>query len=289
MKAKTQQPVSVFAILQLIKLCRLYYGIPLAAGYLVIVTYLNGGTLAGLADKAAFAYFALLATISAGYICNDICDIAVDQINAPNRPLANGRISSYPAKIIASGLVTCSIGLATLCNWRFATLITIINITLLFYNRYSKRLALAKNIIVAGLLASLYPLAFSLTDPVDSPRLTVLYIHPIWLFLTVLGYEMFKDLRDAKGDIALGGPNRKISQNRYFLTWAKVLILAGAGITLLPVLMNITGPIYLTSSLIAITLAVTATATANKNIFIAINCIYIQIAIITAGSLLDIL
>lgn len=285
---KAGKIMSAFSALgQLLRLCRLYYGIPLAGGFLVIVLYLRGGTFAGLQAVVPFAYLSLFFSISAGYIINDICDITVDRINAPTRPLAGGLVSLRLAKYTAATLLLSALVCASYCGLWFTVAIAVINSLLLAYNKYSKQMAFMKDLIIAALLAGLYPLSFALVDPIDSPRLIVLYVHPVWLFLTVLGYEMLKDIRDQSGDIIIGGKNRKISQKKHFLFMARFFIITGAIITILPPVMSNTGIIYLTGAILAVILAVLAVFVTRPER--AISYIYIQIAVITAGSLLDIL
>ncbi len=272
---------------ELLRLCRIYYGLPLAGGFLVIVLYLRGGTLAVMGNSPALAFLALLGTISAGFIGNDLCDIAVDKINSPQRPLASDRISAGAAKMAAITLTALALSCASVCGVKFAIGITAINLILLVYNKYSKQMALLKDLLIAALLAGLYPLAFALTPAIESPWLKILYIHPAWLFLTVLGYEMLKDIRDQQGDIQMGSSMRNICRAGYFLCMMRLCILTGSLITLLPVLLADLGGIYLTGSILAVILAVLAASTPNPRR--AINYLYAQIALITTCSLLEIL
>ncbi len=68
-------------ILALLKLMRLYYGLPLAGGFIVILSYLTGGNIDHILEKAVLASLSLVSVISAGYILNDVCDVEIDKIN----------------------------------------------------------------------------------------------------------------------------------------------------------------------------------------------------------------
>jgi hypothetical protein len=102
---------------------------------------------------------------------------------------------------------------------------------------------LGKQLLVAALMSSIYPLAFAqaaslsrmnAADLVPS-RLATLFFFPVWLFLTAFGYEILKDIRDLHGDAwAAAGPNwiaRQPGRARRVATAATV---AAAGILVLP-------------------------------------------------------
>ena len=87
--------------LALLRLMRLYYSVPLAAGFIVILSYLTGGNLVSIFDKVVLSFFSLLSIISASYVFNDVCDIEIDKINCPSRMLAAGRIRRKAEKVQA--------------------------------------------------------------------------------------------------------------------------------------------------------------------------------------------
>ena len=77
-------------IVSLLRLMRIYYSLPFAAGFVVIVAYMKGGDLNPIYQKTVIALGALFCIIAAGYVLNDVCDITADKINCPRRPLAAG-------------------------------------------------------------------------------------------------------------------------------------------------------------------------------------------------------
>ena len=136
-------------------------------------------------------------------------------------------------------------------------------------------------------MISLYPLAFTLTDPIQTARLKVLFIHPVWLFLTSVGYEMLKDIRDFKGDRKINSPAiADYSPKKSFLYISRIIIVTASLITLLPFVLGYCKEIYLLASIGAIILAILAT---RKKPTTAIRYIYAQIFLITAGSVVDLL
>jgi geranylgeranylglycerol-phosphate geranylgeranyltransferase len=273
-------------ILALLKLIRLYYSLPLASGFIVILAYLTGGNLAPVIDKAILSFFSLICIISASYVFNDVCDIEIDKINCQYRMLAAGRITKKAALIYSLILFVTGIVLGAFCSVAFFLVITAITGLLVCYDLLSKRIGIFKDILVAILMTSLYPLSFTLAESMQTPRLNVLYIHPAWLFLTSLGYEMLKDIPDMKGDSRVNGRDLNYCRSKIFVITSRLFIIAASLLTLLPYMLGYCKSIYLASAIAAIILAVASTF--NKPA-VAIRYIYAEVFLITAGSMADLL
>jgi geranylgeranylglycerol-phosphate geranylgeranyltransferase len=272
----------------LIRLTRPYYSIPLSCGLLVISLYIVGGDVSRIGASRLFtAFVPLLFVLSAGYMLNDVCDVAVDVINSPNRMLPQGRVAPKTALAGAGLLFGCGMGLSLFFGWKFFSVLLLITIGLIIYNLFSKKMGPFKPVLVAVLTTSLYPLSFSLTEPSFTPRLNSLYIFPVWLFLTTVGYEMLKDIRDIKGDSTVKTSNiRFYCSDPRCLRSARVILAAASLLTLLPYLLGYCGYIYLISSLLAIVLA--SLSLMHKPVK-AIRFVYAEVFLITFGSLLDLL
>lgn len=266
---------------------RLYYSIPLAAGLIVIVSYLTDGNLKPVQNDLVFAVLSLVSILSGAYILNDAMDIKADEINCPNRVLPSGKLKKHNAVYFSIVVFITGLVLSMLCNFSFFLGICIVLAGLIFYDLYSKRIGIAKILIVAALTSSLYPLSLTIAQAGISPRVNVLWIHPIWLFLTSASYEMLKDIRDRKGDCVMSNSNRlNYCDSKRFANFIKVVTISASLITLLPFILKYGQTIYLIASIIAITLAVTSIFFKPKD---AIKFLYLEIFIITAGSMLDLL
>ena len=263
---------------------RLYYALPLAGGFIVIVSYLTGGNIYPVYDKLVLSFLSLVNIISAGYILNDVCDVEVDRINCPDRVMPKGQISKKAATICAITLFLIGLMLAGFCNIWFLLLEAVTVAGLIFYDIYSKRIGIFKDILAAALVTSLYPLAFALTQAAQTSRLKSLFISPVWLFLTALGYEMLKDIRDAEGDYKI----RSIFaiEHKLLFPVSRVIIIAAAIIIFLPFILGYCGYIYFIAAIIAFVLAVFASM--NKPTA-AIRYIYLEVFIIALGSMMDLL
>ncbi|MFI4911713.1 MAG: UbiA family prenyltransferase [Sedimentisphaeraceae bacterium JB056] len=271
-------------MISLLKLMRLYYALPLTAGFVVILYYLTAGNLSLITGKLALSCISLASVISAGYCLNDICDIEIDRINCPRRVLAAGKLGRKPAVRFSVFLFLIGLTAGAFCGLPFFFAISTIAFMLVLYDLRSKRIGIFKDILVASLMTSLYPLALTLTSPVSSPRLNVLLIHPFWIFLSSLGYEMLKDIRDMHGDSRIRGLDCNYCDSRAFSVFARTSILTAGLLTLLPFILGYCDLIYLAASAAAIILAVLSTFRKPE---IAIRFIYAEIFIITAGSMAD--
>ena len=273
-------------ILALLKLMRLYYSAPIAMGFIVILSYLTGGNLSSIIDKAVLSFFSLLSIISAGYVLNDVCDIEIDKINCPHRVLAAGRLKRKIALIWSIVLFATGMALGGGCGLAFFLLISAVAGLLVCYDLLSKRIGIFKDVLVAILMTSLYPLAFTLADSVQTPRLNVLYMHPVWLFLSCLGYEMLNDVRDIQGDSQVNGRDLDHCKDKRFVIMSRLFIVAGSLVTLLPFMLGYCKQIYLIASIAAIILAIASTFQRSA---VAIRYVYAEIFLITAGAMADLL
>jgi len=273
-------------ILSLLKLMRLYYSVPLAAGFMVILSYLTGGHLSSIIDKAVLSFFSLLSIISAGYVFNDVCDIEIDKINCPHRVLAAGRLKRKVALVWSIVLFATGMALGGGCGLAFFLLLSAIAGLVVCYDLLSKRIGVFKGVLVAILMTSLYPLAFTLAESVQTPRLYVLYIHPAWLFLSCLGYEMLKDVHDIKGDSQATGRDLRHCRGKRFGVMARVFIVAGSLVALLPFMAGYCKQIYLVASIAGIILVIASTFQRSA---VAIRYVYAEIFLITAGAMADLL
>ncbi len=270
----------------LVRLMRLYYSLPLAGGLIVIFAYVRAGDLAPVATEAVMGFFSLFAAIAGGYVLNDICDVRVDAVNSPRRVLVRGQVPIGFARGLAVVMFAVSMLLAGFVSFWFFMLVCAVIALLIVYDLYSKRMGIFKDVLVAVLTVSLYPLAFSLGPAVESVRLKALWIFPVWLFLTTVGYEMLKDIRDIRGDGQVCMSAAKLRQSRAFLYTARgILVLAGA-VSVLPSLLGYCQGLYLACSVAALVLAVLSAFGPPRA---SIRFIYAEVVVVTAGSMADLL
>lgn len=273
-------------MIDFLRLCRLYYVVPMALAYALTVYYARGGAMAGEWTGMLVSTLALTLVLSAAYVLNDVCDVGVDRINAPHRPVAAGRVARRSAT--AWSLVLLAGGLLTAAAARPAFLIglTAVAAALEVYDLTSKRLGVIKQIAVAAFMASIYPLALAQAGGATGRRAWTLAIFPVWLFATSFGYELLKDIRDLAGDrAALPAPNPLQRSPGRWRRIANVAIVLGALLLVGPRLAGC-GPVYMAVAVPAMAAAVLATLLPPRA---ALACIYLECMIVGLAATLDVI
>lgn len=153
--------------------------------------------------------FALALLVAAGNIHNDMVDLAIDQINRPERPLPAQTISLRHAGIFAALLTLISLGIGIFqdlakldIHLSWTLLYSLIALTLWFYNTRLKGTVLWGNFTVAALcgVALLLPQNYN-----PHPwRFDIAWTLAIFAFLINLSREIVKDLEDQEGDARVG-------------------------------------------------------------------------------------
>ena len=124
-----------------------------AAGAALLV--LVGGQMAGARLTWAWLLPAGLAFLlaAAGNADNDICDLAVDRVNRPNRPLPAGTLTLRQAEAVRLGLVLTALLLALRLGWlEVVGAVSALGLTA-WYTRALKCVPLAGHLLVGGLTA----------------------------------------------------------------------------------------------------------------------------------------
>lgn len=160
---------------------------------------------------------ATLFIAAAGYIINDIQDVAIDRINKPNKtfipaPFSQNRAFNYYLVLNISG-----VGLGFLLSYRmgfgnFATLFVLISALLYVYANFLKRVLLLGNLIVSVIVASAIgivmvfdaiPVLQGNEQQLVNP-LSVLKDYAVFALMLNFLREIIKDIEDANGDYAAG-------------------------------------------------------------------------------------
>ena len=270
----------------LVQLMRLYYSLPLSAGLTVIVMYLTGPHLSALPTTLPWACLGLFLVIAGAYSLNDLCDITSDRINHPQRVLVQGRFSARGARTLSMVLFIGGNLCAARCNPAYWIGLILVCAGLVFYDLTSKRLGVFKAVLVATLTTSLYPLAFTLAGLPATPRAHTLWYHAIWFFLTALAYEMYKDIRDTRGDRTVGTRASHDRQQLWYRRLAPWIVLIGTVFLIPPAVLGYCRWIYVAAVVSAIACALVALRSRVRG---AITCLYVAVVIATLGSLLDLL
>jgi 4-hydroxybenzoate polyprenyltransferase len=271
-------------IVDLLRLCRPYYAVPMSMAYLLTVYYARGGNMAGhwLADGLSAA--ATMLVISAAYVLNDLFDLASDRVNAPHRPIAAGKVSRKLAGVWGGALTVAGLALATE-RWPFLPALTAVAVGLLLYNAFSKRLGWAKPLLVAAMMTSIYPLALAQADGAAGPRAWSLAVFPAWLFPTAFAYELLKDIRDIPGDRVAAADGLVHRHPRRWRLVANVMLVAPCVLLIWPFLLGCRW-IYLAGAAMATGLAVASTFQSERH---AIGAVYGECLILAVSAAVDVM
>lgn len=236
MKPDTTPTMHTAPLVALLRLCRFYYALPMSFILGLTIVYARDGQTTGHWTSTILSSLALAMVIAGGYVFNDICDHRVDCINTPHRPIAAGAIPANIAHIWTILLFLAGLVLAAIsCRWPFVIVLLAITAGLIFYDMTSKRLNIGKQILVAALMTSIYPLAIAQTGLTEGSRIRTLLFFPVWLFLTSFSYEILKDIRDSHGDLAVAGrPTWINAYPRAARRVASAAVIAGTLVLILP-------------------------------------------------------
>jgi 4-hydroxybenzoate polyprenyltransferase len=271
-------------MIDLLRLCRLYYALPMAFAYGLTVVYARGGSMEGEWMGTLLSAMALALVIAAGYVFNDVRDAAIDRINAPQRPVAAGRISARVASVWAAVLLAVGLVLGAFAAPAFLAVLAIVAAGLALYDLKSKRLGIGKPLLVAVLLASIYPLALAQAGGATGPRAWTLAVFPAWLFLTSFGYEVLKDIRDIPGDRMITGWETRVQRSpRRWRLIANVAIVSGAVLLVGPLLLGC-GRVYAMIALLAVAVGVLAVRMSPRT---AIACLYAECCLVGLAATAD--
>jgi len=228
-----------------VSLARLHYSIPFALACALTIVYAAGGAPEVMGAGLVLSTASLALVLAGGYALNDAADVAVDRIGAPWRPIPAGRIGRRAAAGLGAGLIAAGLAAAAACRPAFLVVLAAVAAGLVAYDASSKRLGPGKQLLVAALTTSIYPLAIAQAGGAAGPRAATLAVFPAWLFLTSLGYEVLKDLRDLGGDLAAAArPTPLMRRPRLWRGIAGGAIAGGAALLVLPRLLGC-GPVYM--------------------------------------------
>ena len=171
----------------------------LVAGLAALLGYIIAtGTIVPLALVLVPIVFAITA---GGNVFNDLCDLEIDRINRPDRPLPSGKVSPRAAGALATALFAAGLALTIPCGLPCVVIAVANSLLLVAYARTLKRTVFWGNAVVSYLSASIYPFGGALAGIPAMER--TLPLAGITL-LAMLSRELLKDAEDVPGDSAAG-------------------------------------------------------------------------------------
>ncbi|MFQ6041316.1 MAG: geranylgeranylglycerol-phosphate geranylgeranyltransferase [Candidatus Poribacteria bacterium] len=185
---------------------------------------LASGSLSPLANVFIVAIAAFL-IISAGNALNDFCDVKIDKINKPQRPIPSGKITRKEALTYSVILLEIGTGMGIIINLTAFLIALSVSVCLAFYAIWLKRTPLAGNIVVGLLTALIF-----VSGGVAVNSLSGTIIPAIFAFLFTTAREIVKDIEDIEGDRKAGAKTipifwgRRVAMYLIFIFMASVIV-----------------------------------------------------------------
>jgi len=269
----------------LLKLCRLYYVVPFSLGFTLIYYYALGGRLEGHRAEAALGAVALRLVLGGAYVLHDVVGIEVDRVNAPHRPLARGELTRRAGSLWGGVLMAAGLAVAAGAQLRFLPVLAAVALGLVLYDRFSKRIGVGKQLTVAALMVSLYPMAYAQAGGFSGPRAASLYAFPVWLFFSTFAYELLKDLLDVRGDRLVAKRPSVLELRPESWRWvARLSVLAGMPFAIAPLWMGC-GTVYLAIAAIGLAAGIASLFLSAER---AIAAVYAEVFLVASAAAADV-
>jgi 4-hydroxybenzoate polyprenyltransferase len=189
----------------------------LPAASALLASYLASGGFPGLFSfvlAVVGAYFA----ITSSYVFNDYCDVDIDKINLPDRPLPSSQMSRKNALSYALLLILVAGIIAVYLNPESLVVFLIAVVVITFYSSVAKR-ANFLSFVPVGISYGLVPIGVWLAfDPAGILKGNDGVILPlpaifwgIMICVTDWGFTLSGVSRDVKGDRAKGAPTAPVT------------------------------------------------------------------------------
>ena len=199
---------------------------------LVGIALANSGRIPG-ADILVPAYLTGFFISSASMVLNDIVDVEIDRVNAPQRPLPSGRLSVREAYACYAALSLAGLASSAMINL-YTFLIALVSwVIATSYDLFGKRSGLLGNLMVAYSVA--VPIIFGAACVRRFSQ--VIWVYYFMIFMTALAREIAKDIADVEGDRLAGVKSLAIVKGpRFAAGVAAALYLLAVSASPVPVL-----------------------------------------------------
>jgi 4-hydroxybenzoate polyprenyltransferase len=223
-------------IVSYVRLIRPFYSVPLALTFTLTVYYGSGGEIGALWPGVWLTTAILFLVVAGAYALNDAADVEFDRLGAPNRPIPSGDVPRAAATGLGLGLWVAGVILGSIfAPSVFTIVLWAVAMGLMLYNFFSKRLGVGKQLAVAILITSIYPLAIALLGGARGSRAWTLLPFAVWMFLSAYAGELLRDIRDRKADAQVLGKRNWVQRRpRTWMTVASWLVLLGAAVLVAP-------------------------------------------------------
>lgn len=194
-----------------------YMDLTLPAASAILASYLATGGLP-LLVPFLIAVIGGFAAITSSYVFNDCCDVDIDTINIPNRPLPSSRVSKNSAMMYAFLLLLIAGAAATYLNPESLVVLFIAAATITVYSIFAKRSTFL-SFLPVGISYGLVPVGIWLAfDPAGILKGSDGVILPLpaicfglMMCVTDWAFTLGGVARDVEGDRLKGAPTMPVT------------------------------------------------------------------------------
>ena len=175
--------------------------------------------------------------LAAGNALNDACDLEIDRVNRPNRPIPSGRLTRRDAVVFATGCVLVGWALA----WSVGVLAFVVSVAaaglLIVYALVLKRTPLGGNLVIGTLTSGA---VFAGGVAVNQPVATGVPV--LFVFVFTVAREILKDVEDVEGDRRGGAHTVAVRSGvRRALAWVTLFTVIGVLFSPIPYALRMDG------------------------------------------------
>ncbi|HIH44440.1 MAG TPA: UbiA family prenyltransferase [Candidatus Methanoperedenaceae archaeon] len=182
----------------------------LPAATALLATYTSGHSLPG-ASGFAIAVIGGYFAITSSYVFNDFCDVDIDSINLPGRPLPSGRAKQSQALLFALLLATLAGAAALFLNPQSFAVFVAAVLVITFYSAVAKRKTFL-SFVPVGIAYGLVPVGVWLAfDPFMGTLPVPALLLGAMICVTDWGFTLAGVSRDIEGDRAKGAPTMPVT------------------------------------------------------------------------------
>jgi len=192
-------------------------------------------------ENVLISCFVVTLFIAGGNSINDYIDKDIDTISHPDRPIPSGRMKPEDALYVGTGTLLAACILSLLLKDPLSTIIVIVaSVLMISYELLLKQRGFIGNVTIAVLTGMIFLLGGAIVGHIENS-----YVVALLATLVSIGREITKDIEDVDGDKGRSTlPMRVGKKNAGFI--AAFFFVAGPALSLLPVLNNDLGYLYLT-------------------------------------------
>jgi geranylgeranylglycerol-phosphate geranylgeranyltransferase len=160
----------------------------------------GGAALAHAGGPLLLAAASATALGAAANAHNDVCDLEIDRVNRPDRPLPSGALSVPAARTVWAALTTLGVGLAALLSPLHLAVAAVSAVLLAAYNADLKRRPLVGNLAVSVVIGLALPFGGAAVWATGTGKMAPVALGAAFAFGSTLAREVAKDIEDTEGD-----------------------------------------------------------------------------------------